>query len=135
MRRIMMSAAFVLAACGPALAEDPYEGEWAGTKCGKNIQCLLEIEKTGKKSYDFRLVAADRLDAEKIVCEAKIPMKRGPLNFTALEQYADALSDSYKSDGLVFLIPGVDGSYLDFFVNSATCDGIEMSGEYGMIGD
>ena len=134
--RILLAATGFLAASASVSAEDfdPYEGFWASTGCGDKTQCWLEIEKKSEKIYDFKFVAADRMDSQKIVCERSSEFERGELNFTAMEQYPDALSGSLGKDQMVWLLPFGDGT-VSLYVDDETCDGIDMMGEYGIIGD
>ena len=74
------------------------------------------------------------MDAQKVFCKADIPMKRGRLDFTAREQYEDALSGEYKSDPLVWLL-AFDNGTINFFVENAPCGRFEMAGEYAVFGD
>lgn len=127
-------AAFSLAtsAFPVAAASDPYVGEYVGD-C-PNAQCFIEITKKKGKNYNLRFTAADSMDAQKILCKADIPMKRGKLIFTALEQYDDALSGEYKADPLVWLLSLIDGT-IQLRIENAPCGRIDMSGEYGPYGD
>lgn len=112
---------------------DPYVGEYVGD-C-PNAQCFIEISKKKGKNYNLRFTAADPMDARKIFCKADIPMKRGKLIFTALEQYDDALSGEYKADPLVWLLSFVDGT-VQLRIENSPCGGkYDMSGEYGPYGD
>lgn len=118
-----------------AAVSDPYIGQYVGT-C-ERVQCFIEITKTKKKgkNYNLRFTAADRMDAQKVLCRADILMKRGRLDFTAREQYDDGLSGEYKTDPLVWLLSFSDGS-IQFFAEDAPCGGkYDMSGEYGPFGD
>ena len=75
------------------------------------------------------------MDARKILCKADIPMKRDSLNFTAREQYSDALVGEYKDDPLVWLLAFNNGT-IHFYIEDALCSGrYDMSGEYGAYGD
>ncbi|MBM7326586.1 hypothetical protein JS562_26355 [Agrobacterium sp. S2] len=139
MRKFILAslAAFSLSMSAfPTLAvADPYVGQYVGT-C-ERVQCFIEITKTKKKgkNYNLRFTAADRMDARKVLCRADIPMKRGRLDFTAREQYDDALSGEYGADPLVWLLSFGDGS-VQFFAEDASCGGkYDMSGEYGPFGD
>lgn len=113
-------------------ASDPYVGEYVG-ECEK-AQCFIEIVKKKGKNYHLRFTAADPMDARKILCKAEIPMKRDSLNFTALEQYSDALVGEYKDDPLVWLLAFNNGS-IHFYIENAPCGRFDMSGEYGAYGD
>ncbi|RWP37244.1 hypothetical protein [Mesorhizobium sp.] len=85
MRRWKLSAAAVLFSMSAGLAtihaagRDPYVGEYS-MECPQ-AQCWLEIEKGKGKTYNVRVIAADRVDASKVLCRADIPMERGPLSF------------------------------------------------------
>ncbi|MFD1792455.1 hypothetical protein ACFSE0_12580 [Ochrobactrum teleogrylli] len=134
---ILFSLATVVAVSltSPALAtNDPYVGGYIKNCPG--AQCLIEITTKNHKKYNLRFVAADPMNAKKILCEANIPMKRDAISFTALEQYDDALLGSYKSDTLVWLLPAseFDGS-ITFRIEDAPCGKFDMSGEYGAFGD
>lgn len=132
---LMSLAAFSLAMSAfPAVAaSDPYVGEYVGT-C-ERAQCFIEITKKRSKNYHLSFTAADPMDAQKILCKADIPMKRGKLVFTALEQYEDALSGEYEGDPLVWLLAQIGGS-IHFYIEDAPCGGrYDMSGEYGPYGD
>lgn len=114
-------------------ASDPYVGEYVGD-CEK-AQCFIEITKKKGKNYHLLFTAADPMDAQKILCKAEIPMKRDSLNFTAREQYADALMGEYKNDPLVWLL-AFDNGTIHFYIEDAPCGGrYDMSGEYGAYGD
>lgn len=113
-------------------ASDPYVGDYLGN-CPK-AQCFIEIRKKKGKNYHLRFTAADPIDADKILCHADIPMKRGKLDFTANEQYDDALSGAYKSGPLVWLLAFDDGS-IHFYVENAPCGRFNMAGEYVAFGD
>lgn len=132
MKKIPMTAAALLAACGPVLADDPYEGVWAGTECGKGIQCKIEINKVGTKAYQLRFVVADRVDARKIRCEISTSMERGPLEFTAGNHYKDGLIGDFP-DGVVWIRPRADGDLS--LTTLQKCRGVEIYGDYGFIGD
>lgn len=132
---ILLSAALALstAAFSASAASDPYVGEYVG-ECEK-AQCFIEIVKKKGKNYHLRFTAADPMDARKILCKAEIPMKRDSLNFTAREQYADALVGEYKGDPLVWLL-SFDNDTIHFYIEDAPCGGrFDMSGEYGAYGD
>ncbi|MFS2325027.1 hypothetical protein U2P60_06360 [Brucella sp. H1_1004] len=111
---------------------DPYIGEYVGT-C-ERAQCFIEITKKKGKNYHLRFTASESMDSTKILCRADIPMKRGRLDFTAREQYEDALSGEYKADPLVWLLSFSDGS-IQFYIENAPCGRFDMSGEYGPYGD
>lgn len=114
MRRWKLSAAAVLFSMSAGLAtihaagRDPYVGEYS-MECPQ-AQCWLEMEKGKGKTYNVRFIAADRVDASKVLCRADIPMERGPLSFTATEQYEDGLSGSYRDDPLVWILSFGNGS-------------------------
>lgn len=131
---ISLGAAVVLStsAFSASAASDPYIGEYVGD-C-KKAQCFIEITKKKGKNYHLRFTAADPMDARKILCKAEIPMKRDSLNFTALEQYSDALVGEYKDDPLVWLLAFNNGS-IHFYIENAPCGRFDMSGEYGAYGD
>lgn len=87
------------------------------------------------KAYNLRFTAADRMDAQKVLCRADIPMKRGRLDFTAHEQYEDALAGEYGGDPLVWLLELIGGS-VQLRIENAPCGGkYDMNGEYGPYGD
>jgi hypothetical protein len=137
MRKSLLTslAAFSLAtsAFPVAAANDPYVGEYVGD-C-PNAQCFIEITKKKGKNYHLRFTASDSMDSTIILCRADIPMKRGKLVFTALEQYDDALSGEYKADPLVWLLSLIDGT-IQLRIENAPCGGkYDMSGEYGPYGD
>lgn len=113
-------------------ASDPYVGEYVGN-C-EQAQCFIEITKKKGKNYHLRFTAADPMDVRKVLCKAEIPMKRDSLNFTALEQYSDALVGEYKDDPLVWLLAFNNGS-IHFYIENAPCGRFDMSGEYGAYGD
>lgn len=115
-------------------AGDPYVGEYFGN-C-EHAQCFIEIKKIKKKgkNYNLRFMATDSTDAQKILCKADIPMKRGRLEFTINENYDDALSGEYGRDPLVWLLSFGDGS-IQFFAEDVRCGRFDMSGEYGLFGD
>ncbi|MCF6118963.1 hypothetical protein L2449_19080 [Mesorhizobium muleiense] len=138
MRRWKLSAAAVLFSMSAGLAtihaagRDPYVGEYS-MECPQ-AQCWLEIEKGKGKTYNVRFIAADRVDASKVLCRADIPMERGPLSFTATEQYEDGLSGSYGDDPLVWILSFGNGS-VGFYINDDRCGKFDMLGEYTAIGD
>ncbi|TIN31464.1 MAG: hypothetical protein E5Y31_02320 [Mesorhizobium sp.] len=127
-------AAFIMQATPSwAAGRDPWVGEY-GINCPK-AQCRIEITHTRGKNYHLRFVAADRMNAAKVLCKADIPMVRGRLEFTPSEQYDDGLSGSYKSDPLVWAIRTVVDGSIQFFVNNTKCGRFNMMGEYAPIGD
>lgn len=123
----LTSAVFSAKAAG-----DPYVGEYVGNY--EKAQCFIEITKKKGENYHLRFIAADPMNARKILCKAEIPMKRDSLNFTAREQYADALVGEYKDDPLVWLLAFNNGS-IHFYIENAPCGRFDMSGEYGAYGD
>lgn len=131
---IALSAAVALstAVFSAKAAGDPYVGEYVGD-CEK-AQCFIEITKKKGKNYHLRFTAADPMDARKVLCKAEIPMKRDSLNFTAREQYSDALMGEYKNDPLVWLL-AFDNGTIHFYIENAPCGRFDMSGEYGAYGD
>ena len=132
---IPLGAAMALSASvfSASAASDPYIGEYVGN-CEK-AQCFVEITKKKGRNYHLRFTAADPMDAQKILCRADIPMKRDSLNFTAREQYSDALMGEYKNDPLVWLL-AFDNGTIHFYIEDAPCGGrYDMSGEYGAYGD
>jgi hypothetical protein len=131
--RTAVAVGAVFATSVSGYAADPFVGEWGGD-CGPKAQCWVEITKTKGKNYHFRFVAADRMDAEKVLCKADIPMERGRLDFTAREQYEDALSGSYKSDPLVWVLP-FGGTSIQFSINDEKCGKFDMMQEYHAYGD
>jgi hypothetical protein len=107
-----------------AADRDPYEGEWAGD-CGTKFQCWIEIEHKSGKNYNLRFVAADRMDASKVLCKQDIAMERGRLEFTVHENYDDALSGELPNDPLVWVLPFLPDSIA---LNAKT----KCGGKYGM---
>jgi hypothetical protein len=69
----LLAAALILATT-PALARDPFVGDWGG-ECRPDVQCWIEIRKAKGDGYDVRYVAASRMDAGKVLCEAKGSVK------------------------------------------------------------
>jgi len=136
MRGLLIKALTVASISSPLAAAfaagDPYVGEYV-RNC-ERAQCFIEITKKKGKNYNLHFMAADTMDAQKVLCKADIPMKRGRLDFTAREQYDDALSGKYKSDPLVWLLSFSDGS-IQFFAEDVRCGRFDMSGEYGPFGD
>lgn len=122
----------LLLASAAGAVRDPYVGEYGGN-CS-HAQCFIVITKKKGKNYHLRFTAADRFDANKVLCRADISMQRGRLDFTSREQYSDALSGEYKSDPLVWLLAFGDGS-VQFFAEDVRCGRFDMSGEYGAFGD
>lgn len=127
---LAVAAALSLPASAAGTASDPYVGEYVGN-C-PHAQCFIVITKKKGKNYHLRFTAADRFDANKVLCRADIPMQRGRLDFTSREQYSDALSGEYKSDPLVWLLAFGDGS-VQFFAEDVRCGRFDMSGEYGAL--
>ena len=138
MRGLLLKALTVASIATPhsvaVAAGDPYIGEYLGN-C-ERAQCFIEITKIKKKgmNYNLRFMAADPMDAQKVLCKADIPMKRGRLEFTINENYEDALSGEYGADPLVWLLSFSDGS-IQFFAEDVRCGQFDMSGEYGPFGD
>lgn len=132
MKKILMTAALVLAACRPALADDPYEGVWAGTECGSGVQCKIEIQQVSTKAYQLTFVVADRLDGHKVRCEISTGMTRGPLEFTAGNHSPDGLTGQFPDD-VVWIRPRADGDLS--LTTLQKCNGVDVMGDYGYIGD
>jgi hypothetical protein len=61
-------------------------------------------------------------------------MERGRLEFTLSQTYEDGLSGSYKTDNLVYVIPGFDYGSLDFFAGER-CGKFQIPIEYEPIGE
>jgi len=53
---------------------DPFIGDYGGD-CGPDVQCWVEVEKAGK-DYRASFIAADRMDASKVLCRLDSHMDR-----------------------------------------------------------
>lgn len=139
MGRWKLSAAAVLFSMSAGLAtihaadRDPYEGEWAGD-CGTKFQCWIEIERKSGKAYNLRFVAADRMDASKVLCKQDISMEHGRLEFTATMNYDDTLSGYLPGDTFAWVLPFLPDSVA--LNTEAKCGGkYDMQREYFAFGD
>ncbi|PQA72316.1 hypothetical protein C3731_17175 [Brucella oryzae] len=130
--KALIAAAFGASFTTASAAPDPYVGDYV-KDCPK-AQCTIEITKEKGKTYNLRFTAADTMDADKVLCRADIPMRRDRLEFTVNENYDDALSGTYKSDPLIWLLAFDDGS-IHFYIENAPCGGFNMAGEYVAFGD
>lgn len=90
-----------------AAPRDPFVGEWGGN-CENGAQCWLEIDKKGKL-YSVAFVAADRMDASKILCRVDSTMERGYINYGPHEMYDDGLNGLVLGS-VTYIAAGSDGS-------------------------
>lgn len=68
---------------------DPFIGDYGGD-CGPDVQCWVEVEKAGK-DYKASFIAADRMDASKVLCRLDSHMDRGQVLYSPEETFEDAL--------------------------------------------
>ncbi|MFC4171627.1 hypothetical protein ACFOYU_06100 [Microvirga sp. GCM10011540] len=82
MKNLLAAAALIFAAT-PATARDPLVGDWGGS-CRPDLQCWIEIRNAKGGGYRVRYVAANSMDASKVVCDAKGSVKAVPGTSTIL---------------------------------------------------
>lgn len=108
----MAALVLLAAAAAPqnASARDPFSGQWGGD-CSPEAQCWLEV--TGKKDreYDVVFVAADRMDAAKILCRVAATMKRQRVLYSPSESYDDALGGEVNGSP-TYVATNSDGSLI-----------------------
>jgi len=112
-------------------AGDPWVGEYNGN-C-PDAQCFVEITKKKGKNYNVVYTARDRMNYNKILCKAVIPMKRGRVQVTDTNHEDDGLTGGkYKSAERSYIIGGSGEFY--FFIPEK-CGKYEIDGNYGAFGD
>ncbi len=100
-----------LSLAGVSHAYDPFEGEWGSTEsCAEGTQCWLDIARDGAE-YEVVYLAADRLDASKVLCRVASRMSRGPIRYSPHETYDDGLSGLFQGSN-AYLAPVADGSVI-----------------------
>lgn len=112
---LSLAVATIVAAVGlsssPVLAGDPFTGQWGGD-CTPKAQCWLEISNKKKgKNYDVVFVAADRLNAAKVLCRVPFKMQRGQVLYSVHENYNDALGGEIKGSPS-YVAANSDGSLI-----------------------
>lgn len=120
-----------------AHANDPYVGEWSGD-CEESIQCWITIEKqTDGKQYAVTYVAADRLDAGKVLCKVSSTMERREVRYSPSENFDDALSGDFQGS-FTYVAPADGGSSLLFdggLSAGQACQKYYWKGVYVAFGD
>lgn len=132
-----ISAAAILLTASAALAQDrdPFVGEYGGD-CGPDVQCWVEVEKAGK-DYKVSFIAADRMDASKVLCRVDSMMDRGQVLYSPQESWDDALGGTFQGSN-TYAALGVDGGSLILgggLTAGRACDVFFWKQEYYLFGD
>ncbi len=113
--------------CAPNEAQrDNVIGSWGG-QCSDSVQCWIDIDPIGKDRYQVTFKAADRQNAEKVLCTFKTTMERGGPDFIS-GRFGSSLNA-----GIFIKKPGV--VVVHGAPSNACSVRLNIDGEYNVIGD
>lgn len=121
-----LSGLLLVATMMPVQARDAFRGEWGGD-CRPDLQCWISIE-PGKdgRSYHVEYVAADRMDANKVLCKATGLVRKSQHGY---------LEGTFARNQAIHILGGKGDLYVAKTDNSPCGKALAVNGQYVPIGD